>query len=292
MPFLVPNEGTWQLGGWYLFREDAWQPLPDVLDDWDPDTDLHLRMTVEVERAAVAEQILMADDVPLVVTATWFSSSNQMTEIISRVEVDSHVVSLESTIPAARIGGVLSIVTTLSLARPATGASIASPREAGSVLLRAEQLVALQGDGAMFPVAIIDFAATPFDVDASWMLEVSSELEAPFLGVFQLLVNSRDGDLVRAVTRPGHDARLQHMLLDLEEGVAGVMAECALKASAELQAVDDWDVGTVGSVLSLMLEHLTSKGLAAPGSGLEAIADFRSRLSGIVRSLGYGRIIT
>ena len=56
MPFLVPAERTWHVGGWYLFRDDEWQPLPDLIDDWDPDTDLHLRMIVEVDRVAVTEQ--------------------------------------------------------------------------------------------------------------------------------------------------------------------------------------------------------------------------------------------
>lgn len=292
MPFLVPGERTWHVGGWYLFRDDDWLPLPELIDDWDPDTDLHLRMIVEVERGAVTQQTQIAHDSPLIVTASWFSSSNQMTELIGRVAVDGRAISLEAIIPASRIGGVLSIVTTLALAGSAVGLSVASPREAGSVLLRANQSVALQGDGAMFPVAVVDFAATPFDVDSSWMLEVSSELEAPFLGAFQLLINSRDTDLVRAVTRPGGDAGLRQLVLDLEEGVAGVMAECALAVGPELLSAEGWEAGTVGSVLTTMLEGVTSRGLSNAGAGLEAVSDFRSRLSGVVRSLGYGRVFT
>lgn len=292
MPFLVPSEQSWHVGGWYLLRDDDWQPLPDLIDDWDTDTDLHLRMIIEVDRAAVTEQTQITYEAPLVVTASWFSSSNQMTELIGRVAVDGRAISLQAIIPAARIGGVLSIVTTLALAGPALGTSVASPREAGSVLLRADQSVALQGDGAMFPVAVVDFAATPFDVDSSWMLEVSSELEAPFLGVFQLLINSRDTELVRAVTRPGGDAGLRQLVFDLEEGVASVMAECALAAGPELRSAAEWEAGTVGAVLSTMLEGVTSRGLSAAGPGLEAVSDFRSRLSGVVRSLGYGRVFT
>ncbi|RKR73490.1 hypothetical protein C8E83_0583 [Frondihabitans australicus] len=291
-PFRIPFSETWRVGEWQLFRDGNWQALPDLLEDWDADTDLHVRQMIDVDREAVIEQSGLHPGAALVLTASWSSSSNQMTDLIDRVSVLERVVTLEATLPSGRIGGVLTITTTLALGRSEDAGAVASAHEPGSVLLDSTTTLALEGDGAMFPVAVIDFAATPFDVDSSWFLEVSSDLDAPFLGVFQLLVNERDEELVRAITRPSSDAGDRQLVFGLEEGVAGVLAEAALAMRTELRDGGTWEAGTVGSVLESMLDDVESRGLSLPGSGPEAASDFRSRLSGVVRSLGYGRTFT
>ncbi|PZF59239.1 hypothetical protein DEI92_09620 [Curtobacterium sp. MCBD17_034] len=291
-PFRVPSSESWRVGEWQLLRDGDWRALPDVIEDWDADTDLHIRQMIDVDREVIVEQSGLALNAALVVTASWSSSSNQMTDLIDRVSVTARVVTLEATLPAGRVGGVLTITTSLALGESGNAGAVASPQEPGSVLLESTSTVALQGDGAMFPVAVIDFAATPFDVDSSWVLEVSSDLDAPFLGVFQLLVNERDEELVGAITRPSSDAADRQLLFALEEGVAGVLAEAALAVRTELRDGEPWEAGTVGSVLVSMLDDVESRGLSLPGSGPEAASDFRSRLSGVVRSLGYGRSFT
>ncbi|WP_146237750.1 hypothetical protein [Curtobacterium sp. MCLR17_043] len=291
-PFRVPSSESWRVGEWQLLRDGGWQALPDVLEDWDADTALHVRQIIDVDREVIVEQSGLDLGATLVVTASWSSSSNQMTDLIDRVPVTERVVTLEATLPQGRIGGVLTITTSLALGATGNTGAVAAPKEPGSVLLDSTTTVALQGDGAMFPVAVIDFAATPFDVESSWVLEVSSDLEAPFLGVFQLLVNERDEELVRAITRPSSDASDRQLVFALEEGVAGVLAEAALAVRNELRDGGAWEPGTVGSVLNSMLDDVESRGLSLPGSGPEAISDFKSRLSGVVRSLGYGRSFT
>jgi hypothetical protein len=291
-PFRVPSSESWRVGEWQLLRDGGWQALPDVLEDWDADTALHVRQIIDVDREVIVEQSGLDLGATLVVTASWSSSSNQMTDLINRVPVTERVVTLEATLPQGRIGGVLTITTSLALGATGNTGAVAAPKEPGSVLLDSTTTVALQGDGAMFPVAVIDFAATPFDIESSWVLEVSSDLEAPFLGVVQLLVNERDEELVRAITRPSSDASDRQLVFALEEGVAGVLAEAALAVQNELRDGGAWEAGTVGSVLNSMLDDVESRGLSLPGSGPEAISDFRSRLSGVVRSLGYGRSFT
>ncbi|PYY42577.1 hypothetical protein DEJ03_14475 [Curtobacterium sp. MCLR17_043] len=288
----MPSSESWRVGEWQLLRDGGWQALPDVLEDWDADTALHVRQIIDVDREVIVEQSGLDLGATLVVTASWSSSSNQMTDLIDRVPVTERVVTLEATLPQGRIGGVLTITTSLALGATGNTGAVAAPKEPGSVLLDSTTTVALQGDGAMFPVAVIDFAATPFDVESSWVLEVSSDLEAPFLGVFQLLVNERDEELVRAITRPSSDASDRQLVFALEEGVAGVLAEAALAVRNELRDGGAWEPGTVGSVLNSMLDDVESRGLSLPGSGPEAISDFKSRLSGVVRSLGYGRSFT
>ncbi|MBP1300781.1 hypothetical protein [Curtobacterium sp. 1310] len=291
-PFRVPSSASWRLGEWQLFTDDGWHALPDVIEAWDTDTALHVRRMVDVDREAVVSESGLGFGATLVVTASWSSSSNQMTDLIDRAFVTEGVVTLEATLPPGRIGGVLEITTTLALGQVGGAGAVAAANEPGSVLLDSTTTVALQGDGAMFPVAVIDFAATPFDVDSSWFLEVSSDLEAPFLGVFQLLINERDEELVRAITRLSSDASDRQLLFALEEGVAGVLAEAALATRSELLDGEGWEPGTVGSVLISILNDIESRGLSLPGQGPEAASDFRSRLSGVVRSLGYGRSFT
>ena len=289
LPYFVPSIQSWKMPEWQMRTLDEWTELPEWIEGWDPDTDLLLRMVAEVDSDRIRAECHLPSAAPLILTVSWISSSSLMTGTVFSRELLSSPSVVEIELPAKEIGGTVTIITTVSVRDDNDLASPGAARFAGSILLRHETRVAVEGAGAMFPVAIVDFATTPFDTSSSSKLEVTEDLEAPFLGGFQLLLNSRDVDLVKAVTSGATDPRSVLLVEDLEAGVASLLTELALGLGDELAAGSEWDPDSVGNVLTRFLDGAKSTGLETIPYGAEATAAFRSKLNGVVRALSMGR---
>lgn len=287
-PYLVPQVSTviWQ--PWALLDGREWRPLPDELDGWDPGTDLRIGRRVEVDtRSFVQETGVPLENVVLAVS--WTSSTTDMTEAAPPVRFDADGRAIVDTILVGeRLSGVLTLRTTVSLVHPPIGRQLGVASVPGSVLAEHVQRVVLENVSSMFPVSEIDFSQTRLSPTASWHLETSTDLVAPFYGTFRVLINRRDRELSAAVARGVKDKRQQALLDELQAGVAGLLLELALHLRDDLGERDEWPVDSVGDVLS---RTLTASPLSAtaPPSPVD-LAEFRTQISGAVRNLGRGRI--
>jgi hypothetical protein len=290
-PYLVPEPASSAWGSWRLLDGEHSFLLPDRIDNWNSDSDLRLQRLISVPHEEVVAQAGLPKGIPLAVTTSWTSSATGMTELAVRKTTDrSFSMMMEITIPSGRIEGTLTLHTTLTLAVDFPGAQIGVASQAGSILLADEKSVVLQ-TMPMFPVAIADFAATRFDSESSWRLQTSTSLELPFLGDYLLLLNSRDKELVAAVTRGAKDRRQELLVEQLEEELAALMLELAIEVRDDLTG-QDWPVDSVGDVLGRLLPLATSRGLRQASTNGDGLAAFRSDVRGAVRAAGRGRIFT
>ncbi|GAA4923870.1 hypothetical protein HD597_011206 [Nonomuraea thailandensis] len=287
-PYLVPRPGTVVWEPWYLLDADKWSLLPDEIDGWDPGTDLRAARRVRVDVARfVQETGLDLADVVLVVS--WTSSTTDMTEAASAVRFDSNgMASVDATLVGERLSGTLSLRSTISLAGTAVGQGVGVASVPGSVLAEHVQRVVLETMSSMFPVHEIDFAYTRLSPTASWHLEASTDLTAPFYGTFRVLINKRDRELRAAVARGAKDRRQQALLDELQAGVAALLLELGLHLRAELAERDEWPPDSVGDVLARTIS-VSPLHLVTPPSPVD-LAEFRTQISGAVRNLGRGRI--
>lgn len=284
-PYLVPVPGTVHWGGWELQEEDVWIALPAELEGWTPGTDLVLRRTVRVDPVALTAQTFLEPD-EVRITTSWTSSTTDMTDACTPVALsgDGYAV-LQFTVDGSQVSGVLSLRTTLALRAPARTAEIGAARIPGSVLDEDRQQVALENSPAMFPVHEVDFSGTRLPYDASWHLETTSDLDAPFLGTFQLLLNTRDRELCSAVRKP-KDKRQLALCDELQAGVAMLMLEIAVKEREELTG-RTWGAETVGHVLLQLLRNAGMENDVHPDTA--GTARFRTRVADAVRRSGQGR---
>lgn len=290
-PYLVPESASSVWDSWRFLDGEHSVLLLDRIDNWHSDSDLRLQRRISVPHGQLAAQAGLPQGIPLAVTTSWTSSATGMTELAGKISFDRPFETLmEITIPSGRIGGTLILHTTLTLAVDFAEAQIGVASQAGSILLADEKSVVLQ-TMPMFPVAIADFAATRFDSESSWRLQTSTSLELPFLGDFLLLLNSRDKELVAAVTRGVKDRRQELLVEQLEEELAALMLELALETQDDL-ASQDWPVDSVGDVLWRLLPLATSRGLHQTSINADGLAAFRSDVRGAVRAAGRGRIFT
>ncbi|MEU8003157.1 hypothetical protein AB0B66_18520 [Catellatospora sp. NPDC049111] len=271
-----------------LLESSQWSPLPEAVDGWDPGTDLHVgrRVRVDPERFRQETGLELAD---VALAVSWTSSTTQMTEAAPPVRFDAGGTAVaDTTLVGDRLSGVLSLRSTVSLVRPPVERAVAVAAVPGSVLAEQVQRVVLENVSSMFPVHEIDFAHTWLSPTASWHLETSVDLTAPFYGTFRVLINKRDSELSSAVSRGAKDKRQQALLDELQAGVAALLLELALHLHAELAERDDWPLDSVGDVLSRTVAA-SPLSIVVPPSPAE-LATVRTQISGAVRNLGRGRI--
>ena len=289
LPYLVPRLEAVRFQPWQI-AGDTWTALPDVLSAWDPDTTFLVSQTVDVDLDLILVDTRLPPGTAFYVTATWTSSSSGMKMPIARVESStSGPVVLQGHLEGRSIAGALDIETTLALARSSDSDQPGIVSNAGAVLARASTRLNLESASSMFPVAVVDFARTRMDVDASWRLETTTDLASSFVGEFRLLINSRDRDLVRAVQSQSPSTLDGILVAELEGEVSALLYELALMNRLSISEGSDWPDGSVGSLLSSLLDTATEFGIRGVRSDPIERAAFVARIGALVRSQGQGR---
>lgn len=286
-PYLVPQHDTVVWGAWMLLETSQWIVLPDEIEGWDPSTDLRIarRVRVDPERFTRETGLQLAD---VALAVSWTSSTTQMTEASPQARFDANgIASTDTVLVGDRLAGVLALRSTISLIRAPITPGIAVAVLPGSVLAEHVQSVVLEKVSSMFPVHEIDFTHTRLSPTASWHLETSTDLTAPFYGTFRVLINKRDGELSTAVARGSKDRRQQALVDELDMGLATSLLELALHLREELDEREDWPTDSVGDVLARIAAASPLSG-AVPPSPAE-LADLRTQISGAVRKSGRGR---
>lgn len=284
-PFLLPDADSITEVEWLIAEGEAWAPLPEELPGWDSATDVYVRCAITVDWPRFRASCGLPADFPIACTLAWTSSTSQMraSSRKSFAPVVASPVIVEGTLPAARVGGVLTLDLTVHPDRDWPAAPAAVVNRSGSTLFRSTRNLVLEAQGSQFPVAVVDFGRTSHDPAASWFLSVDGPLEAPFHGVVLLLLNESDSELVVAASSGRPDARQQVLLDELSHQVAMQLLEYALAADQEEGLLmRDWPTDSVGDVLRQTLE---SVGDEAPRDSVERRAWF----AGAARRLGFGR---
>jgi hypothetical protein len=291
-PYLMPSASAVRFGIWSLFNQE-WEPLPDSLETWDPEVSLRLSQTVELD----VQQLLAETGLPVgaqfAVTASWTSATSGMKVPIARMEtVDGGVVVLEGELDGRRIGGSLEIMTTVALVSLTVPVPVGVVASAGAVVAEMSTRVNVEPDLVRFPVAVVDFSFTKTDANASWRLETTTDLFAPFFGEFRLLINSRDTDLVHAVETRAPTTVDLTLIAEMEGQVAAFLYEFAIMNRDALREEDEWPSNSVGQVLSGFIHVADRHNLTAVAADPIDRPAFVARLAGLVRVQGQGRPFT
>src|SRR5690349_6072020 len=287
-PYLCPLEGTFVWGPWHVRQGEDWVVLEERIEGWDPGIDLELRRSLQVDLASFELQTSIHPKY-FGINTSWRSSTTGMVGSGSPAPLpESGKCHISVQLAGARIGGTLSIRTTVVLLECPETRSPGTVHIPGSVVADHQQDLILELAAAMYPVNMIDFAQTRYSPTASWHLETGADqLDAPFLGAFMLLINSRDVALCEAIARGPKDKANQALYDELEAGVASVMIELAVHEHDQL-VEGDWPAGSVGAILRRTLERSGLVDAVAPSS--YDLAEFRTRLAGAVRNAGQGRL--
>jgi hypothetical protein len=262
------------------------EPLPTYLEGWDPLTDVLIERRILCDVGALRVATGLPEPLPLVVSVSWMNQQSYMTEGLYCEPLSTEQV-IRVTLPSARLGGSVQLITSISVATGDQARPLGTARWAGSVLARDEQSLVLEGDGPMFPIAAVDFAATKYSAGASWALQLPEDLTLPVLGSVLLLVNTRDKELSAALAAARPEPRESALFGELETSIGAQLIAEAVSRRGELES-EDWHDQSVGS---LLVQYLT---LADEQRVPEAVATgdsamVNAALTGAARSGGFGR---
>lgn len=279
-PYMTPTSSAFTLSPW-LTRDGA--ELPEVLEGWDPSSTIRVRRAVEIDRLELRSSAHLPQDVPVQVVATWTSSTSQMS--LAAGSVNTHrtdPVTLEATLPGDRIGGVVTLKTSIVVGidwEAPTGVA----GSAGDVLYEDSQRLAVEGDAGGFPIEVIDFKHTSWHDQASWHLTLKDDLNLPFLGAAWLSVNLADQELIKAISADKQSPRQKALLEQMYSDVAEQLLEGAQAAARSSDLVEiEWPEESLGSVLKGILEN-TGADVTDLSDRLGDAADQRTERQGLAR---------
>lgn len=288
-PYVVPLRESVRFGPWLIRQQGEWVTASSEFEGWDPGSDVLLRREVSLDVEAVVGRTLIPAGASLAVVTSWVSSGVNMSGEAGRTAVSRHDSFLhEVRLPGSQVGGTVLLKTALLLAdavpfRPGVA------HLPGSVFVSDQFRLALEGSAAMFPVAIVDFAHTSHDSDASWHLAASSDLEAPFMGRFQLKVNSRDRELVAAIGAEQPTERQVALIEEMRHQVAMLLLEYAQLCDLDGSVTGgEFYPDSVGDALARVLSSAGGERVTSP-TGDHTVAERRSAREGATRRSGQGR---
>ncbi|MFE6970949.1 hypothetical protein [Isoptericola sp. NPDC057653] len=251
-PYIRPAAETVEAGPWLFMLDDAAVDLPESLDQWDYNLDLHVRRTVRVDVDLVREQCRLPEDVAVDLCVVWRSSGSGLfgrataLRVVGRQPAE---LDLDVTIPGTAVGGVLDLDTVLVLAESRERSDVLAPWRAGSMLWQQRSSIRLQGDASQFPISVVDFAATSLPDGAGWHLEISGSMDSAAMGSLLLLVNEQHKPVAEAFGNAGRPRAADRLVLSAAYAdVARTMIEHAL-ACDEFNDDAEFDDETLGAML-------------------------------------------
>ena len=263
-------------GPWELWLTESPTPLPSTLPGLDYGSVLRLRREVIVDVAGLRSDCGLADDVPLLVAASWSSTGTSLRRSLGKVDLprddDTCLIELSGNISGSDIAGTLHIETSILVARSQNAGTLLAARQAGSVLLHERETILLDAATSFFPVEVVNFKDSIWaNSEAGWRLSWNTfNLEQPFLGSVRLFINAAHPRVVHAVSGESPTAEALAIRSAIYFDVARALILGALASEEFIERDGDYAAGSCGNVVHVLIQMLFPgdelRGLAATAS--------------------------
>jgi len=253
-PFLVADPEAVEPGPWI---DDDGAPLPGVLPEWDPATDLKVHRDIEIDTTSVKTQCQLEVGSELGLGMTWSSDARFRASVAGddiELTGDRKLVRISAQIPGSQVAGNLSLKLFVWVVK-ANATSVLSPSNEGDLVWSDTKRFTLESDAPRFPTAVVDFGAMPAVADgAYWYLSwPSRDFREPFLASMRLLVNSGHQEVIDAI-RTDSDlessrAIRRHVFVD----TARMLVEFGIQSEEFLEDHADYPEGSVGHAINELI---------------------------------------
>ncbi len=256
-PYLTPLHERIVIEQWGQQLDNQVVPLEERLPGWDAGTDIRIRANVFVNVEGIYQDCRLERDAKLRLVLLWESSGTKLRGSGGAVDFTHQGASgrtaLNANIDGKLLADTLTLFVKLLFISPGSTQHQLLPKLSGSILLETPAYrIQLEGDGARFPIEVIDFTTTNFPHQAGWYLSWDPEdLEQPLLGDVRLYVNSRHPQIASAVSdfKPETAGIREAVRLDL----AQTLIRGALSNQSFLETPDRFAPGTIGAAIRAMI---------------------------------------
>ncbi len=255
LPYLTPSPERISVGEWNLIRQDGIFSIGELLPDWDAAVNIEAVVSVALDVPGIYEDCRISRDAQLRIAALWESHGTVLRGRGDVVDLNLlqpvNKVDLRLFAQGINLAKRVDLIVSLVLVEANTAAPLA-PKLPGSLLFLKTKTVILEGEGARFPVEMINFADTHYPSDAGWVLFWDPDnLHQTVLGDIRLYVNSQHERIKRAVSenRPEDFDIREAIRLD----VARTLIYGALNNTEFVENPDAFESLSVGAAVRNML---------------------------------------
>lgn len=231
-----------------------------VLDDWNYFTDILTSCTVHADLPQIRLQLEVPPDLKLGWVLVARSSGSPIITASTPVEVSGISQEIAMDIPAATLGGTLSIEVTMAVLDPGAGArSPIAPSKVGHVVYTTSTTVVLEGEGGQLPILPVSFKGQGMkNAESSmwWLKVMSHDLHAPANASLWLWLNT-DNEQIRPMLEKPESELGAVWLQFLKTDFSRQLLREAL-ASSDLDLSENYEMGTLGEVLSSVVRLVGS----------------------------------
>lgn len=256
-PYLTPRDDRITVEQWTQQVDGHLIQLEQRLPGWDPGSDIYVRSEVSVDVEGIYRDCRLEGNAELRLVLLWESPGTKLRGSGSKTDF-SHATDRMTALLTAHIDGKLladrlHLYVKLLFVNPGSTHHGLLPRVAGSILLDLPPYeVQLEGDGARFPIEIIDFRSASLPHNAGWFLSWEpDDLEQPLLRDVRLYINSQHSQIVSAIRDMRPEANNIREALRLD--VAQTLVRGVLDNEDFSQNPDRYASGTIGAAVRAMV---------------------------------------
>ncbi|MDQ2068647.1 hypothetical protein [Natronospira bacteriovora] len=280
-PFLRPLAGTISAAAWRYRGYEGLMELGGVIPHWDYTTDIVVSRNLDVHADNLLEECALRDGAKFVISVGLTTGDVGIRRslwkeelLISRGQgVLEREISIE--LPGQELQGHLDLMTSVSLVDGEPKNRLA-PSFPGSRIWDDRLVCQLEGGGGRLPMEASDFTAVdPRLGKAPWMFHLeTSDLDASFLGHFQVRLNSHRGDVIEAIHN-SDTAILERLTNELVHHLISQVMDWDDYSGKS----DDYEEESIGWTVSQWLDQ------AFPEEGLDEIMAMRKRAPAKFRAI-------
>lgn len=206
LPYLRPAPDRVLLTNWKVETNNNLKLENNLLLNWDPGTPVNVSVEVELNLAGVLADCRLSPFDILRITLSWQSPGTSLRGRGQAVDLAPGTPIYHKSLSLQLNGDLLSdrIRLEVQLLLPYSGRTDfpLAPRLPGSILWRFEKIILLEGLAARFPTELVDFAEAGWlPAEATWFMDWDSgDLHQEAMGGFRLFLNSRNKNIVKAIS--------------------------------------------------------------------------------------------
>jgi hypothetical protein len=256
LPYYTPRPDRISIGEWNLKENSDTYPLGELLPAWDPAMLIQAVVPVHLDLLGILEDCRLPADARLRLAALWESPGTMLRGCSQVIDLNhqhhGEQLYLHLDIQGTYLAGSLDLITCLVLSQSGRTEQPFAPKLPGSILARKIQTVILEGEGARFPVEILDFAQTHYPSAAGWVLYWDPEnLHQTVLGDTRLYINAGHKRVQRAIS--GNQSEDYGIREAVRLDVARILIMGALNSEEFVENPDVYAQGSVGAAIRTLL---------------------------------------
>jgi len=257
LPYLCPSENNIEVGEWQMIQDGEVQCIKNTLPSWDPAVSLKGFATIKIKTGEIYRECNFGNDAVLALVSVWHSEGTMLRGVgekiilSNRPGVSEYIINID--VEGLLIAKWIDLSIELVLVNAGSNPSPITAKFPGSILFQSKPFrIYLEGEGARFPVEVIDFSQTQYPDEAGWALFWDPyNLHQSVLGDLRLYINSRNERVSQAVSgNKEGDYEIQEAI---RYDVARILIEGALNNDEFISNPETYAQDSVGFMIKNMI---------------------------------------